>query len=152
MGLVFLQNWLTIRIVSLGFTRKSTQSLVRIGTSYGGWYTPDSYLDSNDSKTLLSLGVGFDVSFDRALATVGFNVVLVDPLPACISFAQTELSVFPNCYFENLAVSNFIGSETFFPPKNRHHDAWSSINIQSTSLDSAENFNVVTLDSLLEKY
>ena len=101
---------------------------------------------------MLGLGVGFDVSFDKALATAGFNVILVDPLPACMSFAQRELSMYPNCYFENLAVSNFIGSEIFFPPKNRYHDAWSSINIQSTSLDSAEKFNVVTLESLIEKY
>ena len=151
-ALVSLQNWLTIRIVSLGFTRKSTQSLIRVGTSYGGWYIPDSYLDSNDNKTMLSLGVGFDVSFDKALAAAGFNVVLVDPLPDCISFAQRELSVFPNCYFENFAVSNFIGSETFFPPKDKYHDARSSTNIQSTSLESAKTFDVVTSDSLVEKY
>jgi FkbM family methyltransferase len=126
--------------------------LVRVGTSYGGWYIPGTYLDSKGNKTILSLGVGFDVSFDKELAKVGFNVMLVDPLPACISFAQRELLGFSNCYFENFAVSNFVGSEIFYPPKNRQHDAWSSINIQSTSLDSAETFNVVTLDSLLDKY
>jgi len=152
MSLVFLQNWLTVRIVTLGFTRKSTDSLVRLGTSYSGWYLPEKYLDSNGNKTVFSLGVGFDVSFDRELARAGFNVILVDPLSACISFAQKKLSDFPNCYFENLAVSNFVGSEIFYPPKNRQHDAWSSINVQSTSLDSAEIFNVVTLDSLVEKY
>ena len=152
MSLVFLQNWLTVRLVSFGFTRKSTDCLVRLGTSYGGWYLPEKYLDSNVNKTVFSLGVGFDVSFDRELAREGFNVILVDPLSACISFAQKELSGFPNCYFENLAVSNFVGSEIFYPPKNRQHDAWSSINVQSTSLDSAEIFKVVTLDSLVEKY
>jgi len=152
MGLVFLQNWLTVRIVTFGFNRKSTESLVRLGTSYGGWYLPEKYLDSNSNKTVFSLGVGFDVSFDRELARAGFNVILVDPLSACISFPRGELLGLPNCYFENFAVSNFVGSEIFFPPKNTQHDAWSSINIQSTSLDLAETFNVVTLDSLAEKY
>lgn len=152
LGLVFLQNWLTIHVVSVGFTRKSTHDLIRVGTSYGGWYIPDSYLDSKCKKTLLSLGVGFDISFDKALVAAGFNVILVDPLPDCISFAQNELSLFPNSYFEKFAVSNFNGSEIFFPPKNSYHDAWSSTNIQSTSLDLAQTFSVVTLDSLVDKY
>ena len=40
----------------------------------------------------------------------------------------------------------------FFPPKDSSHDAWSSINMQSTSHDLAQHFDVVSLDDLLSKY
>jgi len=152
MTLVFVQNWLTIRIAVFGFKVTTKQILLRLGTPYGGWYIPQSYLDSKMNKTLLSLGVGFDVSFDKELSRAGFNLILVDPLPACISFAQEELAEYQNCSFENLAVSNFDGSEIFFPPKNSDHDAWSSINVQSTSPELSQSFQVVTLDTLLSKY
>ena len=109
MTLVFVQNWLTIRIAVFGFKVTTKQMLLRLGTPYGGWYIPQSYLDSKMNKTLLSLGVGFDVSFDKELSKAGFNLILVDPLPVCISFAQEELGEYQNCSFENLAVSNFDG-------------------------------------------
>ena len=152
MKLVFVQNWLTIRCVSLSFKGAPTLNLVRLGTPYGGWYIPHAYLDPKINRTLLSLGVGFDVSFDKELSKAGFSVILIDPLPESITFAQKELSEFSNCYFENLAVSNFVGSEIFYPPRNSQHDAWSSINIQSTSIELAKSFEVVTLDTLLGKY
>jgi FkbM family methyltransferase len=152
MGLVFLQNWLTVRIVTLGFNQKSNQSLVRIGSSYGGWFLPEEYLHLGTNKTVLSLGVGYDVTFDKELSAAEFNVILVDPLADSIAYARRELAPALKCYFENLAVSNINGTEMFFPPKNRDHDSWSSTNVQAAPIDAGRNFNVVTLDYLLKKY
>lgn len=150
--MVFIQNWFTIRIVVLGFLKPPYRNLVRLGTSYGGWFIPQNFLETEAKKNILSIGVGFDISFDQELSKIDANLVLVDPLLDCISFAQEKLSSYEKCFFENVAVSNFDGTEAFFPPKNANHDAWSSTNIQSTSLKMSQIFPVVSLRTLLLKH
>ncbi len=150
--LVMVLNWVTKRLVSYGFLKKPSNKLLRLGTAYGGWYIPESLLNFKGRKSLISCGVGFDVSFDKELAQSDFNVVLIDPLKNCIEFAQRELSNFSKCCFENIALSNFIGKELFFPPKNKQHDSWSSTNMQEASFIEAEIFEVVNLNYIFSKY
>lgn len=150
--LVQAQNQLTIRLVRIGYRNTHLSRLTRIGTYYGGWYLPKSILHSSKKKTLISLGVGFDVSFDKELLSHGFNAILLDPLYECISYAKRELAGVDSCFFENRAISNINGVENFFPPKNPKHDSWSSTNIQSSAKTSAKSFEVVSLDRLMSKY
>lgn len=131
---------------------KSDRRLVRLGSGYGGWSIPDELLQSQTPRVLISLGIGFDVSFDEELCEAGFHIVAVDPLLECIQFAQDRLRRFENCYFENVGVSNFEGMELFYSPKNLTHDSWSSINIHGSPLESSKRFPVTTIQNLFTKY
>jgi FkbM family methyltransferase len=62
--------------------------LVRLGTSYGGWFTPKDLLEFQGPKSLISAGIGFDVSFDVKMASNGFKVVMVDVDIECCEFAK----------------------------------------------------------------
>jgi FkbM family methyltransferase len=53
--------------------------LVRIGSNYGGYWIPKIFLESSNSKSALSLGLGFDVSLDIKLLESGFIVLGVEP-------------------------------------------------------------------------
>lgn len=151
-SLVSIVNVLTIKLVRFGYFNNSNSNLVRLGTDYGGWYIPENILENTKSRVLLSLGAGFDVSFDLKLCEAGFTVIVVDPLSDCIEHARSELSSFKSCFYENVAVSNFRGTETFFAPKNPDHDSWSSTNLQRTSEVLSKQFPVRTLGDLFTAY
>ena len=84
--------------------------LVRLGTAYGGWWIPESYLeDQNRKRTVISIGIGHDVSFDKELLESGFQCIALDPISECIEFARTELIGYKSLYLENLGLSTFTG-------------------------------------------
>jgi FkbM family methyltransferase len=149
---VNFQNSLVVKFVRSGYFSNSEKRLTRLGSGYGGWLIPDELLTSQTRRVLISLGIGFDVSFDEELCLAGFEIVAVDPLLECIQFAKDRLSKFENCYFENVGVSDFEGMELFFSPKNLAHDSWSSVNIHGSSLESARGFPVTAIKNLLAKY
>jgi len=149
---VNFQNSLVVKFVRSGYVSNSEHRLIRLGSGYGGWIIPDELLKSQSRRVLISLGIGFDVSFDEELCLAGFDIVAVDPLLECIQFAKDRLSQFENCYFENVGVSNFEGTELFYSPRNLTHDSWSSINIHGSPLESAKGFPVTTIQNLMTKY
>lgn len=64
---------------SLPMTRKA-KGAVRLGSGYGGWWLEDD--DALKGATIISAGVGEDMSFDIDMARrYGCTVVLVDPTP-----------------------------------------------------------------------
>src|SRR3982751_577839 len=62
-------------------------SLVAIGSGYGGWTIPVGLLDS--SSVCYCAGVGTDVSFDLGLIErYGCDVFAFDPTPAAVDHVQ----------------------------------------------------------------
>ena len=151
--LVRCQNWLVIQIVIAGHKKPSASlDLVRLGSSYGGWWVPQSILKRSDiSRVAISAGLGFDVTFDRALLESGFSVIGLDPLPECITYANAELEHYSSFESINKGLWRFSGVETFFPPKIQTHDSWSTSNIHNTAPTSAKTFGVMTLEDLYKK-
>lgn len=65
--------------------------LVRLGTSYGGWYFVET--DTLKGGTILSLGAGEDISFDVEFADLyGATVIIVDPTPRAISHVKAVMA------------------------------------------------------------
>jgi len=148
--LVRCQNWLVIRIVVAGFKKTSVNlNWIRLGSSYGGWWVPQDILKNSDiNRVAISAGLGFDVTFDKALLESGFSVIGLDPLPECVSYSNRELKNYPNFESINKGLWTFSGVETFFPPKVKTHDSWSVSNIHNSSSASSKSFDVISLEDL----
>ena len=53
--------------------------MVKIGTEYGGWHIPDNIF-LNDNSTIISAGVGEDISFDIGIQSLyNCTIFLIDP-------------------------------------------------------------------------
>lgn len=151
--LVEAQNRITRKVVLLGVHKTSKPSLIRLGSYYGGWWIPiESLSPKFDNKVCISAGIGGDVTFDKELLDAGFQVLALDPLEQCVSFANTFLEGYAN--FSTLRAGLWIhtGTQRFFAPKESEHDAWSATNTQSTPLEDSRSFPVITLYDLLREY
>ena len=152
--LVRCQNWLVIQIVIAGYKKPpASLNLVRLGSSYGGWWVPQSILKRSDiSRVAISAGLGFDVTFDRALLESGFSVIGLDPLHECITYANAELEPYPNFHSIAKGLWRFSGIETFFPPKIQTHDSWSTSNIHNSPSVDAKTFDVISIEDLYKNF
>jgi hypothetical protein len=151
--LVRYQNSLVIKLVVIGFRSKSTNSYIRLGTSYGGWWVPSRILENNaQDRTLVSVGLGFDVSFDEALLKSGFEVLGLDPLSESLDYANRVLGAYPKFIGVQKGLWKSSGTEKFFPPKNPLHDSWSITNIQNAEETEFKVFDVISLNDLFEHF
>ena len=152
--LVSTQNRLLIKIVTQGFCNASmANTLTRVGSEYGGWWVPTHLLNAKEtSRVAISIGIGHDVTFDESILRNGFKLIALDPLRECVTYAEKMLQNFSGVIIENFGLSNFTGSELFFAPKNVSHDSWSSVNLQSTSMEESIVFDVISISDLLVRY
>ncbi len=152
--LVRCQNWLVIQIVIAGYKKPSASlDLVRLGSSYGGWWIPRSILEDNSkNRVLISAGLGFDVTFDKALLEAGFEVIGMDPLEDSVIYADGILQEYSRFTAVNMGLWTKTGIEKFFPPKNPSHDSWSTTNIQNSPINIFKEYSVTNIQDLIIKY
>jgi FkbM family methyltransferase len=147
--LVMIQNYLVVSFLRVLFLKKTTTKLTRLGSFYGGWWVPEKVLDDEKlSRVLISVGLGHDVTLDKALLEHGFMVVGLDPLSNCVELAKKELSNFPNFQAIHAGLWTHDGVENFFAPRAQVSDAWSISNVQGTPSQSKEIFPVISLKTL----
>ena len=144
--LVRCQNYFTVKL-AIAFKVKTTNAprLKRIGSSYGGWWIPLDYIDTNQTNQVaISVGIGHDVSFDKILLESGFLVIALDPLEECVEYARSELAHgFKNLHIEQLGLAVRTGVQVLYPPKNSSHDAWSATNSQNVDEALGRQFQVL---------
>jgi FkbM family methyltransferase len=152
--LVAIQNWITVQITIFGFYSKSSQDeLLRLGSDYGGWWLPKAAVSNNHSlKVAISAGLGFDISFDKALLQAGFEVIGLDPLEECIDHANSSLQGFDGFSSLRKGLWKTTGVQNFFPPKISTHDSWSIKNMQNSSASAVKSFEVISLEDLFGMY
>jgi hypothetical protein len=153
--LVQIQNRLVIRASTHRFTdRQSDWNLIRLGTDYGGWSIPRAFVEAahHQKVTVISVGLGFDVSFDQSLLNNDVLVIGLDPLPASALFAEDKLKEYSNFFLEPSGLGTCTGRSIFFAPKIKSHDSWSLSNIQQTEPSEATYFNTISLSDLFSKY
>jgi FkbM family methyltransferase len=152
--LVKVQNSFVNYLVVFGnSSKKSNINLMRLGTSYGGWWVPKHIIeDKHISRVSFSIGIGHDVSFDKEVLKSGFQVIALDPLEECVNFAKENLAGYSGVYLENLGLATYTGRERFFAPKSKAHDSWSSTNSQLTEFEESIVLDVICLTDLLAKY
>jgi FkbM family methyltransferase len=152
--LVYAQNRLVLILVTLGFRHKTENfKLIRLGTDYGGWWVPEHLLKTkNRTKMLVSVGLGFDVSFDKKMFAHDFSIIGLDPLGDSIKYAQSILGEDSQVKFLNCGLWSSTGVGTFFSPQNQTHDSWSIQNLQNTDVNRSKKFPVISLKDLLQKF
>lgn len=109
---------------------KPRPDLVRIGTSYGGWWVPAD-LVGKDSICYLA-GLGEDASFDLGLVEeYGCEVWSMDPTPRSITFAETIDE--PRFHFLPVGVWSSEETLKFYAPQDPAHVSHSIVNAQHTT-------------------
>jgi len=125
-----------------------------LGSNYGGYYVPNEILESKKVKTLISCGLGIDISFDLEMIKFGFKVLGVEPILESIVYVQDEIRTrnLENYYaFIPKAVSRNNGSHEFEPPLHaRSYHWWAD---QSNSEIPLEKVTLpcISLESILKR-
>lgn len=145
-------NIVTVFLVTFRLLDPRKIKLMRLGSSYGGWWVPKE-LSKQDyiNPYLVSIGLGHDVSFDFECLKLGVNLVGLDPLSSSIRYAEKELGSFPNKTLIQSGIWMTCGYVKFFQPRNIGHDSWSITNSQLTNTIGARSFKVMTLDNIVKK-
>lgn len=149
--LVSTQRKISIFVIKLGFTQHlNTIKHQRLGTAYGGWWVPERFLRQGIDlkKLLISAGLGHDVSFEREMLKLGFEVIGLDPLPECITYARKQLSNFENLTLINKGLWTSDGSVDFYSPPNKNSDAYSITNSHFNKNSEISRFEVISLEQL----
>jgi FkbM family methyltransferase len=149
--MVYWLNMLTLKLTIFGYFKNGSFKLQRLGTEYGGWWIPSSALESESSKVLVSVGLGYDVSFDSELISRGFRVIGLDQQVECVTYAQNEISSRHATFIcKGLGVES--GQLRFFAPRNPLHDSWSITNAQNTNIEQSRIFEVLSFAELCDEY
>jgi FkbM family methyltransferase len=94
------------------------------GTEYGGWPLIDGSV--SDQSTILSFGLGEDISFDlEAIRTFGCTLHGYDPTPKAIEWIGRQ-SLPPQFKFHPYGLAAEDGEAEFFAPANASHVSFSA--------------------------
>lgn len=79
--------------------------------------------------TMLSIGVGEDISFELEAIKAGVKVFLFDPTPRSVEFMKK----YPDIPYFRIGISDINGWERFYYPQNGDHVSCSAVNLQGTA-------------------
>jgi FkbM family methyltransferase len=126
-------------------------NIVYLGTKYGGWSID---LDSiEDGDTILSGGVGEDISFDEELLKrKNIKIILVDPTIKSHNFMESRLT--PNMLLIKKAISKESGEKIkLYKNNNPHHVSESIYNDhRAVSLTEYHEVETISLKKLIETF
>ena len=107
-----------------------TVELIRLGTSYGGWWVPVA--QSRPGAIVYLAGAGEDISLDRALHERGCVVRVFDPTPRAISHVREHGPKSESFRFQPVGLWDQDTSLRFYSPENPEHVSHSVVNLQGT--------------------
>jgi len=114
--------------------RRAHDDLVRLGSSYGGWWVPRSVLGSR--AVAISVGVGEDTTFDEELLRHGCEVWAFDPTPRAAAHVDRACAaglLGSRFHFFRVGVWHEDNCLRFYAPADPTHVSHSLVNIQRTS-------------------
>jgi FkbM family methyltransferase len=113
------------------FSVEAAPEMVRIGSSYGGWWIPSGHL--NQESICYCAGAGEDITFDLGLIRrYGCHVWTIDPTPRAAAHVTLQDPP-PRLHFVPLGLAYSSGSYKFFAPANPEHVSHSIKNLQRTN-------------------
>lgn len=123
---------------------------VVLGTDYGGWPIIGGEID--DASTILSIGLGEDLSFDlAAIEKFGSRVIGLDPTPKSLTWLQQQ-SLPDKFSFHPVGIAAKDGFTEFFPPKNPTHVSFSPSPRLGSQGQTPIKAKVMRLRTLLDKF
>lgn len=122
------------QVIARLLVRRRDDSLVRLGSGYGGWWVPSMLL--RPGTTVISAGVGEDTTFDEALLDRGCSVWALDPTPRAREHVQARSDAGAlGEGFRFIPVGLWHRDEVlrFYAPADPTHVSHSVVNAQGTS-------------------
>jgi FkbM family methyltransferase len=104
--------------------------LVRLGTSYGGWWVPEPLI--GPETVAYCAGAGEDISFDLALMERGCRVATFDPTPRAIAHVQSVAPQTERFRFEPVGWWNEETELRFYAPRDPSHVSHLALNLAGT--------------------
>jgi FkbM family methyltransferase len=129
--LLRVRNRVLSELVGTVAARGYAGSLERIGSRYGGWIVPTQVIFPGSVCYLA--GLGEDASLDLALAGRGCDVVVVDPTPRAIRYAQVAFHGVANVRFLPVGLWSSSRIMRFHAPADPAHVSHSAVNLQGTT-------------------
>jgi FkbM family methyltransferase len=129
--LLRVRNRALAKLVGLVAVREYAGRLERLGSRYGGWIVP-THVTSPGSVCYLA-GLGEDASLDLALAARGCDVVVLDPTPRAVAYAEAVFDGLDNVRFLPVGLWCTSGIVRFYAPANPSHVSHSAVNLQRTT-------------------
>jgi FkbM family methyltransferase len=106
-------------------------SLIKLGTEYGGWVIPENLLNSN--SVCYCVGCGEDISFDLSLINkFSCDVFAFDPTPRAIQYVNKVAGSNHKYHFFQIGLWNKDDILKFYAPKLSDHVSHSVLNLQKT--------------------
>ncbi len=123
-----------------------------IGTEYGGWLLDLDLIPEN--STIISAGVGEDISFDTFLiANKNCDVVAIDPTPKSHHFINVQTGLQNFVLLKNALTSKPDDIVTLYKNKNNNHVSESILESHHSVLPFDSYYaNTITLDNIFETY
>jgi FkbM family methyltransferase len=111
---------------------KARDEMVRLGSSYGGWWVPRESLQVG--RVAYCFGAGEDVSFDLELVRHGLKVRVFDPTPRAVEYVSSLTAPGADgLVFEAIGVWHTTGSIRFYAPQDDRNVSHSAVNLQKTN-------------------
>lgn len=106
---------------------------VLLGTRTGGWRVPGRFL--TPGMTVISAGVGEEISFDRHLLNrvPEARVTALDPTPRAVEVGEAAAAELPGFSFVALGLWDKDGDQVFHAPRNPDHVSHSLVALQGES-------------------
>jgi FkbM family methyltransferase len=106
------------------------EDLVRLGSSYGGWWVPASAL--TPGSVAYCAGAGEDVTFDLALLSRGVRVTTFDPTPRSVKYVDSLTIEDDRFRFVPVGWWNEDTEIDLYAPRDPAHVSYSALDLQGT--------------------
>jgi FkbM family methyltransferase len=129
--LLRVRYWVLPKLVGMVAVRDYGGRLERIGSRYGGWIVPTEV--TLPGSVCYLAGLGEDASLDLALAARGCEVVVIDPTPRAIAYAEVAFDGLERVRFLPVGLWSSPKIVRFYAPADPTHISYSAVNLQGTT-------------------
>jgi len=115
--------------------RPGSADVVRLGSSYGGWWVP-RWVTGRPGLAYCA-GAGEDITFDLALLSQGWTVRTFDPTPRAVAHVEATAPASDRFTFDPVGWWASATTLDFFAPANPAYVSHSVNNVHGTSVSFA---------------
>jgi FkbM family methyltransferase len=149
-------QFVTLVFAKFRFVKKNRLNLIRLGSNYGGYWVPSEVEDILPPKTLISLGLGFDISLDIELLKRDFKILGFEPSYNSRNYINSFLEstgIGKQFIVVDGAISNTTGMSSFTRPKLKsNYEWWAAEMSQNAELAVVKTIKLSSLPELYPEY
>ena len=127
--------------------------IVTVGGAGGSFYLLKDFFDNKSKKTVYSIGIGEDLSFDNEIIKkTDSELFAFDPTPKAIEYVKKSgLLNNSRFHFSPIGISNVNGKERFYLPKNPEYVSGSLLEHEGVKADNYLYLEMKTLATVFKE-